>query len=398
MSDDEIRITSAQISDALPPVLDGVVHTVVNYAQMINRYYGTAYTIGPRVKGHESDERDIRCRSIPIPRSHPYRLMLPWTDRTFLRAIDRLPLDIVHAHSPFGSGAIAERIARRQGIPLVTTLHSKYKDDFMKYVHSENIADMLVRRVSRFYRRADDVWVPNQATGQTLRDYGYEGPYHVMYNGVDFAPVDAQEKEELSNRARELFDIPSGVHVMSFVGQQSWKKNLAFTIEALTFLARQRKDFLMIFVGEGPDKRAIIELTRKRGISSNVQFVGKLSERSHVKAVYALSDLFLFPSIYDTDSLVVKEAAACRTPSVFLEGTHAAAPIRNDDNGFIISPDPMDYALRLHNLLNQPEFTRKVGDRAMETLYRSWETVAAEVVQRYRELIEEHGKVNKTQS
>jgi glycosyltransferase involved in cell wall biosynthesis len=389
------EIISAQISEALPPILDGVAHTVVNYAKMINEHYGKAYTIGPRVGKMHLSELDIRCRSIPIPRARPYRLMLPSTDRRFLRTINELPLDIVHAHSPFTSGSIALRLAKRHNIPLVTTFHSKYRDDFKKYVVSDKIADVLVKRVCRFYEKADDVWVPNNATGLTLREYGYEGPYHVMPNGVDFEHIDRSEKRRLALQAAELFHIPQDVHVLSFVGQMSWKKNLAFTIEALTYVSRKRKDILMLFVGEGPDQAAVRNEIRRRGLDPYVRFLGRMDERMHLKAVYALSDLFLFPSIYDTDSLVVKEAAACRTPSVFLEGTHAASPITDQKNGFIITDNAADYAARLDRLLNDPKLLTDVGDAALSTIYRSWETVAGEVVDRYREL---SAKVAKSQS
>jgi glycosyltransferase involved in cell wall biosynthesis len=381
-------IISAQISDALPPILDGVAHTVVNYAKMINEHYGKAYTIGPRVGKAEFTELDIRCRSIPIPRSRPYRLMVPWADRHFLRTIDQLPLDIVHAHSPFVSGSIAQRLARIHNIPLVTTLHSKYRDDFKKYVISEKIADMLVRRVCRFYENSDDVWVPNNATGLTLREYGYDGPYYVMPNGVDFEYIDRSEKQRLAKHAAELFHIPQDVHVLSFVGQMSWKKNLAFTIEALTYVSRKRKDFLMLFVGEGPDQAAVRNEIRRRGLDPYVRFLGRVDERKHLKAVYAISELFLFPSIYDTDSLVVKEAAACRTPSVFLRNTHAASPITDKKNGFIIIDNAADYGARLDRLLNDSKLLADVGDAALSTIYRSWETVAEEVVDRYQYLID----------
>jgi glycosyltransferase involved in cell wall biosynthesis len=381
-------IISAQISDALPPILDGVAHTVVNYAKMINEHYGKAYTIGPRVGRAEFTEQDIRCRSIPIPRSRPYRLMVPWADRQFLRTIDRLPLDIVHAHSPFVSGSIALRLARKHNIPLVTTLHSKYRDDFKKYVISDKIADMLVRRVCRFYENSDDVWVPNNATGLTLREYGYEGPYHVVYNGVDFTPPTQSQIAEMRVRISRDHSIPESGKILSFVGQMSWKKNIRLILVALHELSKKRRDVHMLFVGEGPDLKAVHEFTRKLGLEKHIHFLGRISDRKELMAVYAASDIFLFPSVYDNDPLVVKEAAACSTPSLLVRGANAAELVRDDENGFLIDHDSGACASRLNMVLDNRQLLQASGVQARHTIYRSWETVAEEVVDRYRYLID----------
>jgi hypothetical protein len=36
-----------------------------------------------------------------------------------------------------------------------------------------------------FYNRADEVWIPQEAVEDTLREYGYKGKVVVMNNGND---------------------------------------------------------------------------------------------------------------------------------------------------------------------------------------------------------------------
>ena len=43
-----------------------------------------------------------------------------------------MPFDLVHAHAPFLAGRAARSVARKKGIPLVATFHSKYYDDVYK--------------------------------------------------------------------------------------------------------------------------------------------------------------------------------------------------------------------------------------------------------------------------
>ena len=93
--------------------------------------------------------------------------------------------DIIHAHSPFGAGREAARLARKLDVPLVATFHSKFYDDFKEATGSDRMARLGVKYVIRFFHSADYVWSVNAATAQTLRDYGYQGEITVVPNGTD---------------------------------------------------------------------------------------------------------------------------------------------------------------------------------------------------------------------
>jgi hypothetical protein len=55
----------------------------------------------------------------------------------------------------------------------------------MHIVPNEVIVDFLMKYTLDLYHRADYVWVPNQVTGRTLKEYGYERTYQVVPNGMD---------------------------------------------------------------------------------------------------------------------------------------------------------------------------------------------------------------------
>ena len=107
---------------------------------------------------------------------------------------------------------------------------------------------------------------------------------------------------------------------------------------------------------------------------------------------WILADLFLFPSRYDNAPLVVREAAALHTPSLMLEGSTASAVIRNGENGFLTSENTEEYAGRIRSVLQDPELLRRVAQGASDSLARSWEDIAGEVADRYRNLINRYSK------
>lgn len=47
-------------------------------------------------------------------------------------------------------------MARKAGVPVVATFHSKYRDDFMRAVPNKALVDYLVGKVVRFYEHVDE--------------------------------------------------------------------------------------------------------------------------------------------------------------------------------------------------------------------------------------------------
>ena len=79
-------------------------------------------------------------------------------------------------------------------------------------------------------------------------------------------------------------------------------------------------------------------------------FTGPVYDRDALRAWNTRADLFLFPSTFDTNGLVVREAAACGLASVLIEGSCAAEGITDGRNGFIIEETPEALAALLQKM------------------------------------------------
>jgi len=242
--------------------------------------------------------------------------------------------------------------------------------------------EQIIKRIVSFYERADEVWVPQASVKDVIKDYGFKGNVEVVPNGSDLV---ADYPDAYFAEARKQLGIAPEDFVCLFVGQHVWQKNVRLTIEAL----EKVKDtpFKMFFVGNGYAAEEMKEMVREKGLDRQVTFVGTVTDREIIKQYYAAADLFLFPSLYDTDGLVVKEAAALRTPSVMVDTATAASVIVDNENGFLISNDVEVYANRLRELIHDPERVHRVGLQASRSLVRSWEDVAGEALERYNRLI-----------
>lgn len=107
-------------------------------------------------------------------------------------------------------------------------------------------------------------------------------------------------------------------------------------------------------------------------------------------AWYCRGDLFLFPSTFDTNGLVVREAAACELASVLVRGSCAAEDITDGRNGFLIEENADSMAALLAKLCHEPEVLKRVGRQAQEEIYISWDDAVHRAQQRYEIVIEQY--------
>ncbi len=372
-------------NESFPPIMDGVAICVENYAKWMQKMAGGVSVITPSVSGADYSKYDFEVLdyfSIPVPFRKPYVTGIGEVDPTFLAKIVKRPFKIVHAHSPFIAGRIASHVASLRNIPLVATFHSKYREDFSRVIPSDMLVNQAIKLVVEFYERADEVWVPQESVIDVLRGYGYKGPVEVVMNGSDLV---ADYPDAYFADARNQLGIAPDEFALLFVGQHIWEKNVRMIIDALEQLKDIR--FRMFFVGTGYAASDMKKLVSEKGLEDRVTFAGVIKDREALKQYYAAADLFLFPSLYDTDGIVVKEAAALHTPSVMLETATAASILRNDDNGFVV-PDSLEaFTARIRALAGDPERVRRVGLQASRTLVRSWEDVVGEVLDRYNHII-----------
>lgn len=372
-------------NDSFPPIMDGVSVTVENYAYWLEKKNQAVCVVTPKSPEY-SDHRSypiLRYSSFPIFGRKPYRLGLPELDFSFQSEINKISFGLVHAHCPFSSGILAQRIARSNKIPFIATFHSKYRDDFERAFHSKCIANFMVKRIIQFYETADEVWIPQASVEETIREYGFKGKVQVVNNGTDFSS--SKPIEPIKKQARLDLKIPDHETVFLFVGQHIWEKNTRLIVESLALI--NDLPFKMFFVGTGYAAEDLKQLVNELNLSQKVEFVGSVFERDELKKYYAAADLFLFPSIYDNAPLVVREAAAMHTPAVFVAGASSAESVKDNFNGFLTKDSAESFSAKLRELMLLPHKIKEVGDNASKTIARSWKSVTDEVLDRYEKLM-----------
>lgn len=401
MNQDRKELITGIFNDSYPPITDGVAMVTKSYAYWLNRIAGPSCVITPDMPGHyDSEEYPVyRYFSVPLRTRPPYRFGMnlvgemhekrrrgqTLTEQLTLNIFD-IPFSIVHAHCPFTSGDLARRVALARKIPLVATFHTKYKEDFKRSLKGDLLVDIATLTLSHFYNQANFVWVPSSETVTTLRSYGYKGDIEVMANGTDLV-VEESDLPRLRDEGAAFLEIPEGPPVLLYIGQHIKEKNLDLILESLVLLKEKNIDFRMVFIGDGYHRADMERFVAEHGLAGKVLFKGIVRDRELIKRAYARADILYFPSLYDTSSLIVKEAAGMRLPTLLVSGSTTAQGIEDGTNGFLAENTAEAMAACLGSALVMPAKRKAAGEGAYRTLYRSWENVIVEVTSRYRDIL-----------
>ncbi|HME81047.1 MAG TPA: glycosyltransferase [Candidatus Eremiobacteraceae bacterium] len=298
------------------PIINGVVASVESLTEELRVRGHEAYTFAPRIpNGVEALGRVFFMPSLPLPARTEYRLTVPLVARRN-KARFLSQCDIIHAHSLFVTGWMAQYYARyRFRVPLVFTYHTMLE----RYAHysplGQRITAQLTRELTRAYSNAADaVIAPTQAVASKLRDVGVVAPICVVPTGIELDRFRNAGMEQ-GQAARARFDIPNGAPLLLLVSRLAQEKSVSLALEALRLLRSDLPDARLLLVGAGPSADDLRAQAAASGLGDAAIFAGAVP-RDELPAIYAAADLFVFPSTSETQGLVLAEAFAAGLPVV----------------------------------------------------------------------------------
>ena len=378
------------LNDSFPPLIDGVANTVYNYADILSAETGNEVLVGtpkyPGVNYNVYPFSVVPYQSTGIFKFvFGYRAGNPLAMKSLEEMVQFSP-DVIHTHCPVVSTMVARILRSETDAPVIFTYHTKFDQDIARGLRLEILQKGSFKFLVDNVSACDEVWVVSRGAGENLRSLGYEGAYRVVENGVDFPR--GQKDDAFVQETVKGYDLPEGVPVYLFVGRIMKYKGLPMIISALAQLHAAGRDFRMVFIGDGKDLHALEEAAADSGIADKVIFTGAIRDREALRAWNTRADLFLFPSTYDTNGIVVREAAACGLASVLIRGSCAAEGITDGRNGFLIDETPEALCALLKSLGNDTETMRQAGEHAMNEIYISWEDSVKNAYSLYGEVIE----------
>lgn len=379
-------------TDAFPPTTDGISNVAQNYAYEINKKLGEAVVVTPKNPNqldYRYDYEIFRYKSWWVPSKEGYSVGWPFKDELHQKIID-MNFDILHSHAPLATSYYFRRVVEKKPIPVVLTYHTKYEYDFDRRIPTKPARNFAYHFLLNNINAADEVWVTSKGTAESLRKVGYQGDYVVMPNGCDLPKMNVSNSDIAMIKRKH--NIPENIPVFLYTGRMIWYKNIELIIDACAKLKNDGKNFKLIMLGFGADENAIKRKVKKSGLNDYVVWTGKILDRKEIQGYYGISDILLFPSVFDTNGLVVREAAACATPSLLVRDSCAAEGIEDGKTGFLCMESAHSIASVLSGIMDNKTILKEVGLNAQNDIYISWEDAVKKAYDRYYTVIENFNK------
>ena len=380
------------LNDSFPPLIDGVTNAVVNYARVIKNSGYDVSVVVPDIDNKDDSVFDypvIRYPSIDLRKQIGYTVGNPFNIPALLE-ISKRNISLLHSHCPAMSNMVARTLRDSLDVPLIMTYHTKFDIDIANAIKSKSIQQLTINALIDSVDACDELWVVSEGAGQNLRKLGYTGDYVVMRNGVDM-PKSTASKEQIDKINKE-YNLKDDIPTFLFVGRLMWYKGLRIILDALAALKSQDFDFRMIFIGAGGDEVEVKEYVNELKLNDKVIFTGAISDRNELVTFYSRADLLLFPSTFDTNGLVVREAAACNLGSVLVKDSCAAEGVTNNIDGLLIEENAASLAVCLAKIINNKQAMKKIGENASDNLYYSWDDSIKNAIKRYEIVIDNYNK------
>lgn len=210
---------------------------------------------------------------------------------------------IVHSHTLFSSGLhlLAAKMAR---VPKLVA-------------HSHNTSDVNTSTATgRAYQKCMRwllSWVPTSyvACGKAAAAYLFPGKANVevIPNAIDIAKF----TNATGTAVRKSLDIEKNKLVILQVGRLLPVKNHTFSVQVAAALRDSGAEFLMLFVGTGPEHQKIETMLKQHGLEDHVSLLGL---REDIPELMAAADVMLMPSLYEGFPVVLVESQAAGLPAV----------------------------------------------------------------------------------
>ena len=391
MENNEKKIRVGLFIDTYYTMVDGVIQVVDNYARNLQKFCDV--TVFCPIGRKYFDDSKLPYKVVRCKKKFPvffldYDLPTPGKDKEFKKAIEDSNLDIVHIHSPFTIGKMGIKYAKKHNVPLVATLHSQFKKDFKRAVKLEILVKLMMSIVIGTLNKCDVCWAVNDGIDKLFKNsYKLKAPVKMQYNATDLVPIKFEQSD--FDEFDKKYDIKKDDKVFCFVGRMTVLKNIPFLIKSLKLVKDAGLKFKMIMVGTGVDTKKFIKQVKKLGLEKEILFVGKITDTREKSLIFARSDLFLFPSYYDTDGLVKYEAACFNTPVASVKEFYTASNLLDNHNAYLSDNSVQDFAKRVVEAMSDDELYKEVSQNCYKELYRTWGQSAEKIYRDYIKLIED---------
>lgn len=378
-------------TDTYHPSTNGVVFVIDITRKQLEAQGHEVYIFCPGSlrNNPKDDDHVIHFPSVKGAFYDDYNLSIFFPPR-IVKRIKELELDVIHSFTPGQVGLMAVYAGNKHYIPVV----AQHSTDVYQYVEhypavlpgllllalmmplsfrfdgkdAKELLKLYIPRrgvhkwnraiiealIAMVYSRTAVVIALSRKSLKQLKGWRTSTGYHyelvLMPTGVDALP--RLNKHELTS-FRTKYSIASGDRLVTYVGRLGAEKNLASLILMIEKVVQTEPRARLLYVGDFEYRKELEAIAEKSPASDRITFTGLLPRQS-LDAVYANTAVFVFPSLTDTQGLVLHEAAHAGCPLVVVDKDLSEVLV-NAKNGFISENNPNALSRHVLKILQSPK-------------------------------------------
>ena len=390
-------------TDTYRPSINGIVYVVditrKHLESMGHEVFIFCPAEGVRLDREEfDDDHIIRFRSMKGVFFDDYNLSL-FFPAVELRRIKDLELDVIQFFTPSQVGLMGVYAAQKTGavliaqhstdlsqyikhypavvpgllmialsLPLTFRFHGQDVRELMRLYKPRRVVadwgqDIVERLIAMIYSRCDAVIALSQKSQKQLDSWRDEYYYDVttIPTGINALkkPTDAQV-----DMFKSKYGIAKKDEVILYAGRLSAEKNLDLLIPMIKKVVRQRPNARLLYVGDFDYRETLEQMAADSGVGDRITFTGALP-RENLGVAYASANVFAFPSLTDTQGLVLHEAAHAGLPFVIVD-RYVSEVVRDGENGFVARNNPAHFAECVIKLLEDKKLAATFSEASKQ--------------------------------
>lgn len=379
-------------TDFYHPSVEGVTASIDLFASALRSHGHRVWIVAPApAKPIPNEHEDIiRLPSIPSVWYHGGNLRDSILTPYYGQLVRELRPDIFHFHSLGTTGLAGMRLMHDMHIPSVAQYHTDmeqyakiYRGMWIGMLVSNLVGPLMINKPDAWpdtlsgmkpkrslkewnqtmirnlirvcYENFNEIIAPSEKMSDFLQSYGVTRPITILPTGINPAEFPEMTKPKPKNKTIELL----------YVGRIAREKNIDLLIDMMVLLKRRVPGKVRLtLVGPGTYLATVRKHAAAKGVVKLIDFQGGLP-RGEALAAYGQADVFVFPSMTDTQALVLNEAAQCGLPLLFSDPdiSHIA---QADKTGLLLTPTPAAYAEAVIQLIEQPKLRIALGTTAQK--------------------------------
>ncbi len=269
--------------------------------------------------------------------------------------------EIIHCH---GSRAnmIGAMLRKPTGLPVVTTVHSDYRLDYMgrplSHLTFGTINALALRKLD--YR----IGVSDAMVDLLISRNFPPDRFYTIYNGIDFTPPPPQA-DRLAYLRSLGADVDEDSVVVGIAARMNPVKDMATLVRGFAAGYAKCPRLRLLIAGDGPEKNRLTALAAELGVSGQVCFAGWIS--GGMDRFYSALDINALTSLSETFPYALTEGARFHLATVSTAVGGIPYLIDQDVNGYLFQPgDWQALGGYLAALGNDDGLRRQLGEKLYE--------------------------------